>query len=171
MTKFLNGLNGIYEFGEIKKLKRKNMDTITISLAIISSGFLSVIIAQISNYYRDIQMEKRQEKKRLFKIREDTYKEVMKNIDFVYQHVDLTQEDVLKKKYKFLENYRLMFLYSGDEIIKEVNNILDMLAFSCLSDNEEMKKNKNKVACSMIILRKQIVVDTKLTEKDFKHVI
>ena len=147
------------------------MDTATISLAIISSGFLSVIIAQISNYYRDIQMEERQERKRLFKIREDTYKEVMRNIDFVYHHVDLTQEEILKKKYKFLENYRIMFLYSGDEIIKEVNNILDMLAFSCLNDNEEMIKNKNKIACSMIILRKQIVTNTKLTEKDFKHVI
>ena len=63
-----------------------------------------------------------------------------------------------------------MFLYSGDEIIKEVNNILDMLASPCLNNNEEMKKNKNKIACSMIILRKQIVTNTKLTEEDFKHV-
>ena len=41
------------------------MNATTISLAIIGSGILSVIIAQISNHYRDIQMDKRQERKRL----------------------------------------------------------------------------------------------------------
>ncbi len=156
---------------KLKKLRIKNMDTTIILLAIISSGLLSTLLTIIIGWKKDIWEEERQERKRLFKIREDIYKEVMKKIDFVYQSVDLTQEEISRKKYKFLENYRLMFLYSEDEIIKEINNILDMLAFSCLSDNEEMKNKKNKLACSMIVLRKQIVTDTKLTEKDFKHVI
>lgn len=167
----LNGLGEIYEFGKIKKIRIKNMDTTIILLAIISSGILSTLLTIIIGWTKDVWEEKRQEKKRLFKIREDTYKEVLKNIDFIYQGIDLTKEEIFKKKNNFLQNYRLMFLYSGDEIIKEVNNILDILAYSCLSDSEEMTKKKNKIACSMIILRKQIITNTKLTKEDFKHVI
>ena len=146
------------------------MDTTTIVLAIIGSGLLSTIITLAIGWIKDIWEEERQEKKRLFKIKENAYKEVMKNIDFVYQGVDLKSEDILKKKNNFLQNYRLMFLYSEDEIIKEINNVLDVLVSSWPSDDEEMKEKKNKIARSMIILRKQIVTNTKLTEKDFKHI-
>ena len=146
------------------------MDTTTIVLAIIGSGLLSTIITLVIGWIKDIWEEERQEKKRLFKIKENAYKEVMKNIDFVYRGIDLKSEEILKKKNNFLQNYRLMFLYSEDEIIKEINNVLDVLVSSWPSDDEEMKEKKNKIARSMIILRKQIVTNTKLTEKDFKHI-
>jgi len=120
---------------------------------------------------KDIWREKEQERKRLFKIKEGAYREVMKNIGFIYEGVELAPEELLKKKYNFLDNYRLMFLYSEDEIIKEINNLLDVLVFSWPKDDEKMKDKKSKIARSMIILRKQIVKDTVLTEKDFKHVI
>lgn len=120
---------------------------------------------------KDTWREKEQERKRLFKIKEDAYREVMKNIGFIYEGVELAPEELLKKKYNFLDNYRLMFLYSEDEIIKEINNLLDVLVFSWPKDDEKMKDKKSKIARSMIILRKQIVKDTVLTEKDFKHVI
>ncbi|MBU3965632.1 hypothetical protein KKG29_04840 [Patescibacteria group bacterium] len=147
------------------------MDTTIILLAIISSGLLSTLLTIIIGWKKDIWEEEKQERKRLFKIREDAYREVMKNIDFIYKGIDLTPEEIAKKKYRFLENYRLMFLYSEDEIIEEINNVLDVLSSFWPKDDEEMEEKKNKIARSMIILRKQIVVDTKLTEKDFKHII
>ena len=121
------------------------MDTTTIVLAIIGSGLLSTIITLAIGWIKDIWEEERQEKKRLFKIKENAYKEVMKNIDFVYQGVDLKSEDILKKKNNFLQNYRLMFLYSEDEIIKEINNVLDVLVSSWPNDDEEMKEKKIKL--------------------------
>lgn len=146
------------------------MDTTTITLAIISSGVLSAIITQIINHLRDIKLEDRQEKKRLFRIKEDVYKEIIKDIDFIYIRTDLLPEYILKKKNNFLQNYRLMFLYSEDEVIKAINNLLDVLVIFPTNDTEEMKKKKNKIACGMIALRKQIVIKTKLTEKDFQHI-
>jgi len=146
------------------------MSTTIILLAIISSGFLSTIITLAGGWIKDIQREKKQERKRLFKIKEDAYREVMKNIDFIYQGIELPRETILKKKYNFLENYRLIFLYSEDEVIKEINNVLDVLVSSWPNDDEKMNEKKNKIARSMIILRKQIVKDTVLTEKDFKHI-
>lgn len=146
------------------------MSTTIILLAIISSGLLSTIITLAVGWIKDIRREKEQERKRLFKIKEDAYREVMKNIDFIYKGVDLAPEELLKKKYNFLDNYRLMFLYSEDEIIKEINNVLDVLVSSWPKDDEKMKDKKSKIARSMIILRKQIVKNTVLTEKDFKHV-
>jgi len=146
------------------------MSTTIILLAIISSGFLSTIITLAGGWIKDIQREKKQERKRLFKIKEDAYREVMKNIDFIYQGIELPRETILKKKYNFLENYRLIFLYSEDEVIKEINNVLDVLVSSWPNDDEKMNEKKNKIARSMIILRKQIVKDTVLIEKDFKHI-
>ena len=146
------------------------MDTTTITLAIISSGVLSAIITQIINHLRDIKLEDRQEKKRLFKIKEDVYKEIIKDIDFIYKRADLSPEHILKKKNNFLQNYRLMFLYSEDEVIKAINNLLDVLVILPTNDTEEMKKKKNKITCGMITLRRQIVIKTKLTEKDFQHI-
>lgn len=146
------------------------MSTTIILLAIISSGLLSTIITLAVGWIKDIRREKKQERKRLFKIKEDAYREVMKNIDFIYKGVGLAPEEVLKKKNNFLENYRLMFLYSEDEIIKEIDNVLDVLVPSWPNDDEKMKDKKNKIARSMIILRKQIVKNTVLTEKDFKHI-
>jgi len=146
------------------------MSTTIILLAIISSGLLSTIITLAVGWIKDIQREKKQERKRLFKIKEDAYREVMKNIDFIYQGSEIAREVILKKKYNFLENYRLIFLYSEDEVIKEINNVLDVLVSSWPNDDEKMKEKKNKIARSMIILRKQIVKDTVLTEKDFKHI-
>ncbi len=146
------------------------MDTTTLVLAIVGSGLLSTLITLAIGWMKDIWEGKRQEKKRLFKIKEDAYREVVKNIDFVYQGIDLNSEEILKKKDNFLQNYRLMFLYCEDDIIKEINDVLDALVSSWPEDNEEMKEKKNRIARSMIVLRKQVVKDTTLTEKDFKHV-
>ena len=63
-----------------------------------------------------------------------------------------------------------MFLYSSDEIIIEINNILDMLTLVPVVDTKEMAEKKRKVAHSMVILRRQLVKDTRLTEDDFRHV-
>jgi len=38
-------------------------------------------------------------------------------------------------------------------------------------DSSEMKDKKAKIANSMIILRKQVVNNTELTNDDFKHVV
>lgn len=146
------------------------MNTTIIILAVISSGLLSTIISLAVGWIKDNQREKKQERKRLFKIKEDAYREVMKNIDFIYEGVELPSREISKKKYSFLENYRIMFLYSEDEIIKGINNVLDVLVSFSPNDDEKMLKKKSKIAHCMIILRKQIVKDTTLTEKDFKHI-
>jgi len=119
-------------------------------LAIIASGLLGVVITVVVDWIKDIWREKKQERKRLFKIKEDAYIEVMKNIEFMYEGVELAEEEIKKKKYNFLYNYRLMFLYSEDEIIKEINNVIDVLVFSWPRDDEKMKDKKNKIALCMI---------------------
>lgn len=148
----------------------QNFSVSTVILLFIASGSFSVIITLAVNWIKDIWEERKREKKRLFAIKENAYREVMKNIDFVYRKTNLTPEEILKKKNNFLENYRLMFLYSEDEVIKEINNVLDTLVSSWPKDIGEMKEKKDKIARSMIILRKQIITNTGLTEKDFKHV-
>ncbi len=147
-----------------------NVNESTILLAIISSGLLSTVIVFVGTWIKDILTKRGQEKERLFKIRENAYREVLKNIDFIYSGVNLSSEDIKKKKNDFLLNYRLMFLYSSDEIIIEINNILDTLTFVPVVDTKEMAEKKRKIAHSMVILRRQLVKDTGLTDDDFRHV-
>jgi len=147
-----------------------NVNESTILLAIISSGLLSTVIVFVGTWIKDVLTKREQEKERLFKIRENAYREVLKNIDFIYSGVNLSSEDIMKKKNDFLLNYRLMFLYSSDEIIIEINNILDTLTLVPVVDTKEMAEKKRKIAHSMVILRRQLVKDTRLTEDDFRHV-
>ena len=146
------------------------MNELTILLAIISSGLLSTVIVFIGNWIKDIWTKKEQEKKRLLRIRENAYKGVLENIDFIYRGVNLTKKDITKKKNDFLLNYRLMFLYSNDEIIIEVNNILDTLTLVPVVDTKEMAEKKRKIAHGMVVLRRQLVKNTKLADDDFRHI-
>jgi hypothetical protein len=141
-----------------------------ILLAIISSGLLSTVIVFVGTWIKDAFTKKGQEKERLFKIKENAYREVLKNIDFIYSGVNLNSEDIKKKKNDFLLNYRLMFLYSSDEIIIEINNLLDTLTLVPVIDTKKMAEKKRKIAHSMVILRKQLVKDTELTDDDFRHI-
>ena len=147
-----------------------NVNESTILLAIISSGLLSTVIVFVGTWIKDVLTKREQEKERLFKIRENAYREVLKNIDFIYSGVNLSSEDIMKKKNDFLLNYRLMFLYSSDEIIIEINNILDTLTLVPVVDIKEMAEKKKKIAHSMVILRRQLIKDTRITEDDFRHV-
>ena len=147
-----------------------NVNESTILLAIISSGLLSTVIVFVGTWIKDVLTKRGQEKERLFKIRENAYREVLKNIDFIYSGVNLSREDIMKKKNDFLLNYRLMFLYSSDEIIIEINNILDTLTLVPVVDTKEMAEKKRKIAHSMVILRRQLVKDTELTDDDFRHI-
>jgi len=147
-----------------------NVNESTILLAIISSGLLSTVIVFVGTWIKDALTKRGQEKERLFKIKENAYREVLKNIDFIYSGVNLSSEDIMKKKNDFLLNYRLMFLYSSDEIIIEINNILDTLTLVPVVDTKEMAEKKRKIAHSMVILRRQLVKNTKLTDDDFRHV-
>ncbi|OIP75445.1 MAG: hypothetical protein AUK06_01785 [Parcubacteria group bacterium CG2_30_36_18] len=147
-----------------------NVNESTILLAIISSGLLSTVIVFVGTWIKDVLTKREQEKERLFKIRENAYREVLKNIDFIYSGVNLSSEDIMKKKNDFLLNYRLMFLYSSDEIIIEINNILDTLTLVPVVDIKEMAEKKRKIAHSMVILRRQLIKDTRITEDDFRHV-
>ena len=147
-----------------------NVNESTILLAIISSGLLSTVIVFVGTWIKDVLTKREQEKERLFKIRENAYREVLKNIDFIYSGVNLSSEDIMKKKNDFLLNYRLMFLYSSDEIIIEINNILDTLTLVPVVDTKEMAEKKRKIAHSMVILRRQLIKDTRITEDDFRHV-
>jgi hypothetical protein len=63
-----------------------------------------------------------------------------------------------------------MFLYSSDEIIIEINNILDTLTLVPVVDTKEMAEKKKKIAHSMVILRRQLIKDTELTDDDFRHI-
>ena len=142
------------------------MDKISIILLFITSGAFSTLITMGIGWLKDMHEEKRQEQKRFSKLQEESYRKVMANIDFVYQGTDQVQQ--MHKKNIFLSNYRIMFLYADDDIIRAVNNILDIQT-TYPKDTKEMQDKKRRISQSIIALRTKTVKSTKLTEDDFRH--
>jgi len=87
----------------------------------------------------------------------------MRCVDFIYV-------GNLQKRDRFIENYRLLFLYAPDEVVRGVNEILDAMTSNKPQDDEAMKAKKKKIAESMLTLRKQFERKTKLSPDDFRHV-
>lgn len=141
-------------------------------LAILSSSSISVIISLIVGWLKDAWVEGKSEEKRIQKIKEDSYKEVMRNVDFVYNRPNLDRNIIEKKRNDFLLNYRLMFLYSSDEVVKEINNLIDIMTIwpTVAAVTSEMQEKRKKLGQAMIVLRRQVLPKTKLTADDFLHV-
>ena len=137
---------------------------------IVSSGLLSTLVTIIVGWIKEIVQTRKEERKRLFEIKESAYREVMKNIDFIYSGTDLSLFEVTQKKYSFLQNYRLMFLYADDEVVREINAILDTMT-SQPEDNALMKAKKEKVSSGMLAIRKKIIKHSRLSKEDFMHVV
>lgn len=137
---------------------------------VVSSGLLSTLITIMVGWIKEIIQIKKEERRRLFKIKESAYRDVMKNIDFIYSGTGLSSSEIAQKKYSFLQNYRLMFLYADDEVIREINAILDTMT-SWSEDNAMMKAKKEKISSGMLALRKKIIKRSNLSEKDFMHVV
>jgi len=141
-----------------------------ISIAILSSSVASIIVSSLFNWFKDWWNMRKQEEKRLLKIKENSYKEIMENIDFIYIGNDVFKSE--QKRKNFIQNYRMMFLYSDDKTIREINNILEIVSQNNEDkDDKDMKNKKKKIANSMIAIRRNMNKRTKLTEADFKHAI
>jgi len=63
-----------------------------------------------------------------------------------------------------------MFLYSEDEEVKKINEMVGVMIDNVETDDNLMTQKKNKIAESFLALRKHVVKDTKLTKKDFRHI-
>jgi len=145
-------------------------NNLTIILAIIGSGLLSTFIVVINDWIKYIFSIKKENNKEIFRVREVIHKEFLKNIDFIYENDYLSKSDRLKKKHNFLKTYRLMFLYSEDEEVKKINEMVGVMIDNVETDDNLMTQKKNKIAESFLALRKHVVKDTKLTKKDFRHI-
>jgi hypothetical protein len=141
------------------------MDFQTIITIILGSSTTTIFLG----WLKEIYFDKREEKRKRLQIQEESYRDLMKCIDFIYKK-DTDPEETKEKKEKFLKNYRLLFLHAPDKVVKGINNFLDVMTENEPIDSPEMKDKKSKIADSMIILRKQIVNNTKLTNDDFRHV-
>jgi hypothetical protein len=137
-------------------------------ILILTSSVVASAITFILGWIKEYFNGKKMEEKRKNKIREESYKEVMANIDFIYEGKEYTKSEI--KRDKFLKNYRMMFLYSSDAIIKEVNRILNILGAKNIRDDENMKNKKEEIGKAMVAIRREINKETQLTENDFKHV-
>ena len=142
------------------------MDFQIIITIILGSSATTVFLG----WLKEIYFDKREEKRKRLQVQEESYRDLMECIDFIYKK-NMSPEETKEKKEKFLKNYRLLFLHAPDEIIKGINNFLDVMTESRPDDSSEMKDKKAKIANSMIILRKQVVNNTELTNDDFKHVV
>lgn len=141
---------------------------LTIVIAIIGSGFLSTIIVIGNDWIKSVIVDRQNEKKEIHKIKKDIYNEIVDNMDFLYRDTNLTDEDLNEKKQNFLKAYRMMFLYSEDEVVKSTNKMLSELSESP-TDDDAMTKKKKKISGGLLILRKHINKNTKLAEVDFMH--
>lgn len=141
-----------------------------ILLAIVGSGFLSTIIVVANDWVKDYLQVRKEEQKRMFEIKEEIYQAVIKNIDFIYQQANFSQEEVNQKKKIFFENYRLMFLYSDDGTVKKINDTLNTLTTFRPADTTEMKEKKEKIASGFLALKKHFIKNTKLIPSDFLHI-
>lgn len=145
-------------------------DNSTIVLAIIGSGILSTFIVIINDWIKYLFSKRGEKDKEIFRIRETIHKEFLKNIDFIYKNDYLSSDEQLKKRHNFLKTYRLMFLYSADKEVKRVNIMLDAIADDAEKDDNLMVQKKDKIAKTFLALRKHVIENTELSEKDFRHI-
>jgi len=76
-----------------------------------------------------------------------------------------------KKQQKFLEEYVKSWISAPDDIIRAINAFFIEAQFAGKnpyeSESEQDKKNREKMAEILLRMRKQILGETELTEKDF----
>jgi|APSaa5957512622_1039677.scaffolds.fasta_scaffold13097_5 hypothetical protein len=143
------------------------MDWLTIVTIVLGSSVASSLIIWVKEIYFD----RREEKKIRSKIREEAYRSLMRDVDFIYSREQPDIHEMIKKKEQFIENYRLLFLHAPDDVVRGVNEVLSVMKSSQNSDEAEMVIKKDEIATSILVLRKQFIPKTELTKEDFEHVI
>lgn len=140
------------------------METQTLITIIFSSSITTFLLGWIKDLVEENTIQKR---KRL-ELQEEAYRELMRCSDFIYAG-NIT--DVLEKKDKFIQNYRLLFLHAPDVVILKINNFLEVMSSDVKEDDSKTVEKKKTIADSLLSLRKQFMKRTKLNSSDYKHII
>ena len=101
-----------------------------------------------------------------FKNEEEIYNVLAQDIEAFYGSVQ-DQDDIFDLKSEFIDNYRLLWLYAPDEIIKSVNEFLIQSGGSQPSESPQTRAFRE----SILGMRKRMIKNTSLEPSDFLIVI
>jgi len=130
---------------------------IDIGLAAVLSAFIAIM----GYAFQAWLAQKKEHETMRRRGKEKRYIKMLKALHGFYES---TNKDDLKQK--FIEEYRISWLYASDDVIKSIDNFFDMIKVG--AENVSQEEKKKALGQIVINMRKDLRIETKLRPSDFE---